>query len=71
MCAVPRQVRAVHACAVLLNAGADRAEQSMKRFWKDVHLAFETPSNGDDEHFVVQLDPLSYKHLTLPTTPYV
>ncbi len=36
MCAVPRQVRAVHACAVRLNAGADRAEQSMKRFWKDV-----------------------------------
>ena len=28
----------------------------MQRFWKDVHLAFETPSNGDDEHFVVQLD---------------
>ena len=56
VCAVPRQVRAVHACAVRLNAGADRAEQSMQRFWKDVHLAFETPSNGDDEHFVVQLD---------------
>ena len=66
VCAVP--MRAVHASAARFDAPSSvedmaarlseskRAEKTMERFWKDVFLGYEAPTNGDDEHFVVQLD---------------
>lgn len=42
--------------AMAKEAKEQAASKEIKRFWKDVHLKFETPGNGDEDHFVVQLD---------------
>lgn len=40
---------------------AKRTEKTMKRFWKDVFLAYEEASMSNDEHFQIQLDKRSVR----------
>lgn len=65
-CGARASLRSLHMTCVVGEAPASgvsetlRAEKSMKRFWKDVSIAYREPED-DDEHFLVQLDKRSVR----------